>query len=54
MDLSRVVLPTFILEPRSLLQKFADYYFHADILSRLVNSDYAFTLKRIAYQELYD
>ncbi|CAJ0967515.1 unnamed protein product [Ranitomeya imitator] len=33
MDLSRVVLPTFILEPRSFLNKLSDYYYHADILS---------------------
>merc|ERR1719422_1185901 len=33
MDLSRVVLPTFILEPRSFLDKLSDYYYHADILS---------------------
>ncbi|ELT93091.1 hypothetical protein CAPTEDRAFT_166422 [Capitella teleta] len=37
MDLSKVVLPTFILEPRSLLEKFADYYYHADMLSEAVN-----------------
>ena len=35
MDLSKVVLPTFILEPRSFLDKLSDYYYHADILSRL-------------------
>lgn len=34
MDLSRVVLPTFILEPRSFLDKLSDYYYHADLLSR--------------------
>ncbi|KAM4723202.1 oxysterol-binding protein-related protein 5 [Rhinophrynus dorsalis] len=34
MDLSRVVLPTFILEPRSFLNKLSDYYYHADILSQ--------------------
>ncbi|XP_022363352.1 oxysterol-binding protein-related protein 5 isoform X2 [Enhydra lutris kenyoni] len=34
MDLSRVVLPTFVLEPRSFLDKLSDYYFHADLLSR--------------------
>ena len=34
MDLSRVVLPTFILEPRSFLDKLSDYHYHADILSR--------------------
>lgn len=36
MDLSKVVLPTFILEPRSFLEKLADSYYHADILSQLV------------------
>lgn len=34
MDLSRVVLPTFLLEPRSFLDKLSDYYYHADLLSR--------------------
>lgn len=34
MDLSRVTLPTFILEPRSFLEKLADFYYHVDILSR--------------------
>uniref|UniRef100_S4RD86 Oxysterol-binding protein n=1 Tax=Petromyzon marinus TaxID=7757 RepID=S4RD86_PETMA len=33
MDLSRVVLPTFVLEPRSFLDKLSDYYYHADLLS---------------------
>lgn len=33
MDLSKVVLPTFILEPRSFLDKLSDYYYHSDILS---------------------
>ena len=32
MDLSKVVLPTFILEPRSFLEKISDYYYHCDIL----------------------
>lgn len=36
MDLSKVVLPTFILEPRSFLDKLSDSYYHADYLSRLV------------------
>ena len=31
MDLSRVTLPTFILEPRSLLDKISDFYYHSDI-----------------------
>lgn len=34
MDLSKVVLPTFILEPRSFLEKLADYYYHCDIISK--------------------
>lgn len=33
MDLSKVVLPTFILEKRSFLEKITDYYYHCDILS---------------------
>ncbi|XP_039091388.1 oxysterol-binding protein-related protein 5 isoform X2 [Hyaena hyaena] len=33
MDLSRVVLPAFVLEPRSFLDKLSDYYYHADLLS---------------------
>lgn len=37
MDLSKVVLPTFILEPRSFLDKLSDYYYHADLLSQLVS-----------------
>ncbi|XP_076450983.1 oxysterol-binding protein-related protein 8-like isoform X2 [Babylonia areolata] len=36
MDLSKVVLPTFILEPRSFLDKLSDYYYHSDILSGAV------------------
>ncbi|XP_044740925.1 oxysterol-binding protein-related protein 8 isoform X2 [Chrysoperla carnea] len=36
MDLSKVVLPTFILEPRSFLDKLSDAYYHADILSTAV------------------
>nr|XP_054761251.1 LOW QUALITY PROTEIN: oxysterol-binding protein-related protein 8-like [Lytechinus pictus] len=43
MDLSRVVLPTFVLEPRSFLDKLSDFYFHADIISRAVQEDDAFS-----------
>ncbi|CAF0843371.1 unnamed protein product [Didymodactylos carnosus] len=40
MDLSKVVLPTFILEPRSFLEKLSDYYHHADLLEEAIhNSD---------------
>ncbi|KAH9496384.1 Oxysterol-binding protein- protein 8 [Bulinus truncatus] len=41
MDLSKVVLPTFILEPRSFLDKLTDYYYHADILSEAVQQETA-------------
>lgn len=39
MDLSKVVLPTFILEPRSFLDKLSDSYYHADFLSQAVLED---------------
>ncbi|KAJ8406505.1 hypothetical protein AAFF_G00300790 [Aldrovandia affinis] len=39
MDLSKVVLPTFILEPRSFLDKLSDYYYHADFLSKAVTEE---------------
>ncbi|XP_011240326.1 oxysterol-binding protein-related protein 5 isoform X1 [Mus musculus] len=39
MDLSRVVLPTFVLEPRSFLGKLSDYYYHGDLLSRAAAED---------------
>uniref|UniRef100_A0A8D3CH51 Oxysterol binding protein-like 5 n=1 Tax=Scophthalmus maximus TaxID=52904 RepID=A0A8D3CH51_SCOMX len=42
MDLSKVVLPTFILEPRSFLDKLADYYYHADLLSQAVLEESAY------------
>ncbi|KAJ8935157.1 hypothetical protein NQ314_012975 [Rhamnusium bicolor] len=31
MDLTKVVLPTFILERRSLLEMYADYFAHPDM-----------------------
>lgn len=34
MDLTKVVLPTFILERRSLLEMYADYFAHPDIFVR--------------------
>ncbi|KAL3289902.1 hypothetical protein HHI36_023287 [Cryptolaemus montrouzieri] len=43
MDLSKVVLPTFILEPRSFLDKLTDSYYHVDLLSSAVLEDDAFT-----------
>ncbi|MGH0122819.1 UNVERIFIED_CONTAM: hypothetical protein FKN15_003306 [Acipenser sinensis] len=43
MDLSRVVLPTFILEPRSFLDKLSDYYYHADFLSQASVEEIAYS-----------
>ncbi|KAJ7323782.1 Oxysterol-binding protein- protein 8 [Desmophyllum pertusum] len=43
MDLSRVTLPTFILEPRSFLDKLSDFYFHTDILSRAAREENAYS-----------
>lgn len=34
MDLTKVVLPTFILERRSLLEMYADFFAHPDIFVR--------------------
>ena len=31
-DLSRVTLPTFVLEPRSLLEKFTDFMSHPELV----------------------
>ncbi|XP_050317657.1 oxysterol-binding protein-related protein 8 isoform X4 [Bactrocera neohumeralis] len=50
MDLSKVVLPTFILEPRSFLDKLSDSYYHADILSRAVTEDDPFTRMKTVVQ----
>ncbi|XP_060515915.1 oxysterol-binding protein-related protein 8 isoform X2 [Cylas formicarius] len=47
MDLSKVVLPTFILEPRSFLDKLSDSYYHVDILSQAVLEDDAFTRMKL-------
>ncbi|XP_034488250.1 oxysterol-binding protein-related protein 8 isoform X2 [Drosophila innubila] len=50
MDLSKVVLPTFILEPRSFLDKLSDSYYHADLLSKAVHNDDAFTRMKLIVQ----
>ncbi|XP_077518041.1 oxysterol-binding protein-related protein 8 isoform X3 [Amblyomma americanum] len=50
MDLSKVVLPTFILEPRSFLDKLSDYYYHADILSKAVQEDDPLTRMKLVVQ----
>eukprot|EP00759_Apiculatamorpha_spiralis_P046202 PhF_6_TR42733/c1_g2_i1/m.64579 len=35
LDLTKVVLPTFILEPRSLLEKLSDFYMHSNLFYEL-------------------
>ena len=47
MDLSKVVLPTFILEPRSFLDKLSDYYYHADLLAKAGSESNAFSRIKI-------
>ncbi|KAM8814042.1 oxysterol-binding protein-related protein 5 isoform 2-T3 [Rhynchonycteris naso] len=47
MDLSRVVLPTFVLEPRSFLSKLSDYYCHADLLSRAALEEDAYSRMKL-------
>uniref|UniRef100_A0AAG5DAP8 Oxysterol-binding protein n=2 Tax=Anopheles atroparvus TaxID=41427 RepID=A0AAG5DAP8_ANOAO len=37
MDLTKVVLPTFILERRSLLEMYADYFAHPDLFLRIAD-----------------
>jgi len=37
MDLSKIVLPTHILEPRSFLEKMTDYFSHIELISEAVH-----------------
>ncbi|KAK3726568.1 hypothetical protein QZH41_011028 [Actinostola sp. cb2023] len=37
MDLTKVVLPTFILETRSLLEMYADFFSHPDLFAEIVD-----------------
>ncbi|XP_055858822.1 oxysterol-binding protein-related protein 9 isoform X3 [Episyrphus balteatus] len=39
MDLTKVVLPTFILERRSLLEMYADYFAHPDLFLKIAELD---------------
>nr|CRZ23963.1 Bm7620 [Brugia malayi] len=39
MDLSKVTLPTFILEPRSFLEKLADFYYHSYVIAEAAAED---------------
>jgi len=42
MDLTKVVLPTFILERRSLLEMYADYFAHPDLFLRFKFLNFVF------------
>ncbi len=48
MDLSKVVLPTFILEPRSFLEKLSDYYHHCDILE-----EYIYLINKLMFEVFF-
>ena len=37
MDLSRVTLPTHILEPRSFLEKTTDYFAHIELINEAIH-----------------
>ncbi|KAM5317304.1 oxysterol-binding protein-related protein 5 [Glossophaga mutica] len=50
MDLSRVALPTFVLEPRSFLSKLSDHYYHADLLSRAALEEDAYGRMKLVLQ----
>ncbi len=45
MDLTKVVLPTFILERRSLLEMYADFFAHPDLFIRYCFKIYYFCLQ---------
>jgi hypothetical protein len=39
MDLSKIALPTFVLEPRSLLERITDFFSHPDLIFGYVSLD---------------
>ena len=39
MDLTKIVLPTFILERRSLLEMYADFFAHPDIFTEIAEKN---------------
>ena len=44
MDLTKVVLPTFILERRSLLEMYADFFAHPDLFVKYVHWEHFYVL----------
>uniref|UniRef100_A0A1I7WI71 DDE_Tnp_1_7 domain-containing protein n=1 Tax=Heterorhabditis bacteriophora TaxID=37862 RepID=A0A1I7WI71_HETBA len=49
-----VVLPTFILEPRSFLEKLADYYYHADLLAENYRKNKFNGMTRTNFHEYFE
>jgi hypothetical protein len=45
MDLSKIALPTFVLEPRSLLERIADFFSHPELIFGYVRES---SLKRVS------
>lgn len=41
MDLTKIALPTFVLEPRSLLERITDFFSHPDLVFGCVLADEA-------------
>jgi oxysterol-binding protein-related protein 8 len=39
MDLSKVAFPTFVLEPRSMLERITDFMAHADLVFGCASRD---------------
>lgn len=39
MDLTKIALPTFVLEPRSLLERITDFFSHPDLVFGCVLSE---------------
>jgi len=39
MDLSKIALPTFVLEPRSLLERITDFFSHPDLIFGYVSRE---------------
>lgn len=44
MDLSKIALPTFVLEPRSLLERITDFFSHPELIFGYVEIPYIATI----------
>lgn len=45
MDLTKISFPTFVLEPRSLLERITDLMSHQDIILSYITTSIVFTFK---------